>query len=102
MLAARLTRSYRAGKKWVAIFDDGQTVTRTHFGCAGCKDYTLYWSKDGPAVAKAKRKAYLARHGATQAWTDPTSAGTLARYVLWEKPTVAAAWRAYKKRFKLT
>lgn len=101
-MLARLSPSLHKHKKWVAVFNDGGRVIRTHFGCDGCKDFTMYWKEDGPDVARRKRRAYIARHGASgQDWTDPTAAGTLARYVLWEYPTIAEAWRAYKKRFKL-
>jgi hypothetical protein len=32
-------------------------------------------------------------------WTDPTRAGTLSRFVLWNKPTLRASIRSYRKRF---
>jgi threonine dehydrogenase-like Zn-dependent dehydrogenase len=42
----------------------------------------------------------LARgQGATETWTDPTTAATLSRFLLWEKPTLESALRAFKKRF---
>lgn len=90
-----LAPSPRPGKKLVATFADG---TRTHFGASGYGDFTLYWKKD-PRLALDKRRQYIARHGATEAWTDPRAAATLARYILWEKPTVPAALAAYRRRF---
>lgn len=87
--------SPRSDKKLVARFDDGTTV---HFGARGYGDFTRYWKRD-PALAREKRRQYIARHRATENWGDPTRPGTLARYVLWEKPTVLEAVRAYRRRF---
>lgn len=53
----------------------------------------------GLGGGKTHRARYVARHGAAQSWGDPVSAGTLARYVLWEKPTVGQGVRAYRRRF---
>jgi len=91
----KIQKSSRPSKKLMAIFDDG---SRVHFGAAGYGDYTVYWKRD-PALAKRKRAQYLARHGATESWTNPRTPATLARYILWEKPTISEAVRAYKKRF---
>lgn len=91
----RLGRSPRRGKKLVAEFSDG---TVSHFGAEGYRDFTVYWAAD-PEVAARKRRQYIARHAATERWDDPRSPATLARYILWERPTVAAAALAYRRRF---
>lgn len=93
----QLLRSTRRDKKYMAIFEDG---TVTHFGGKGCGDFIQY-SRRSPALANAKRAAYIARHGATESWRDPTAAATLSRYLLWEKPTLREALAAYKRRFRL-
>jgi len=90
----RVEPSTRATKKLMAIFEDG---TRTHFGGKGCGDYTVYHKKFGKAYADRKRAAYIARHGATESWTDPRSAATLSRYILWEYPTIAEAVQKYPR-----
>ena len=72
--------SWLPGKKLVAMFDDHAPV---HFGARGYMNYGLYKRQD-PATAELKRRAYIARHSATEDWTDPHRAGTLARYLLWE------------------
>ncbi len=93
-----ITTSTRRDKKLVATFA-GPTGTKTvHFGGAGCQDYTTYSALD-IALARKKRMQYIARHGATEDWTDPTTAGTLSRFILWEKPTLTSAIAAYKRRF---
>lgn len=83
--------SERKGKKLVAQFSDG---TCTHFGARGYEDFTQHRDE--------RRKAsYIARHGALEDWTDPRAAGTLSRYVLWNKPTLAASIQDYRRRFRL-
>ena len=81
-------------KKLQATFEtDGRTKT-THFGAAGMTDYTK--SKDPERKAR-----YLTRHAANENWNDPTSAGALSRWVLWNKPTLEASKADYKRRFGL-
>ena len=89
--------STRPDKKLMATFDIGK-VKVVHFGAAGYGDYTSHHARD-PALAKRKRAAYIARHGATESWTDPTTPATLSRYVLWEKTTVPAAVAGFRRRF---
>ena len=81
----------------MATFSDG---TVTHFGGAGCGDYII-WSRQSYQKGDTKRRAYIKRHGATESWTDPTTAATLSRYILWEKRTFRDAVAAYKRRFRL-
>lgn len=88
--------SDKSDKKYYAEFEtDAGRTKRTYFGAAGMKDYT----KHSPAERDKRRQAYLTRHRATENWNDPTSAGALARWILWEKPTVSAGVRAYKNHF---
>lgn len=75
-----IQKSWRPEKKLVAIFDSHPPV---HFGARGYGNYLKYKAQD-PALAESKRRAYIARHGATEDWTDPYAAGTLSRYILWE------------------
>lgn len=93
-----ITRSNRKGKKYTATFKDG---TRVHFGGKGCKDYIQY-SKQSPALAKAKRAMYIKRHLASQAenWNNPKSPGALSRWILWEKPTLEEAIKSFSRRFR--
>lgn len=95
MKLVAVRRSTRPGKKLMAAFDDG---TVTHFGATGYQDYTTYWARD-PAEARRRRRQYIARHSRAEDWRDPRAAGTLARYVLWERPTVKEAVTAYRRRF---
>lgn len=78
--------------KLVATFDNGKSV---QFGGKGYMDYTLYYARNGPEVAKKKRAAYISRHRVRENWKDPTSRGALSRYILWEYPTIQEATKKY-------
>lgn len=75
-----LRTSWRPDKKLVAIFD---THAPVHFGARGYGNYEKYKAVDA-VLAEAKRRQYLARHGAAESWTNPHAASTLSRYVLWD------------------
>lgn len=87
-------KSDRPMKKYMAIFDS-KTV---HFGARGYGDF-IAWSRHDRQLARAKRAQYVARHGATESWDDPTRPATLSRYILWEKPTLRAAVASFRRRF---
>ena len=85
-----IQRSSRAGKKWMAKVNN-KTV---HFGATGYEDFTT--SKD------EKRKAsYLARHKTSEDWalSGIDAAGFWARWLLWNKPSIAASIRDINQRF---
>jgi len=89
-----ITPSEKPEKKLKATFEsDGRTKT-THFGAAGMSDFTKNHDE-------ARKANYLSRHSATENWNDPTSAGALSRWVLWNKPTLEASKADYKRRFGL-
>lgn len=86
-------------KKLMAIFYDKKRdkIKTIHFGSAGMLDYTKHSKED-----REKRKvAYIKRHEKREDWTNPMTAGALSRWILWNKPTIEASWRDYKKRFKI-
>lgn len=91
-----IKKSTKPDKKLMATFimPNGRTKT-THFGAAGMSDFTKH--KD-----PARKQRYINRHRKRElkAWKDPTSAGALSLYILWNKPTLKASIADYKKRFK--
>jgi hypothetical protein len=93
-----ITKSDKAGKKMKAVFMVGKREKTIHFGSSGNKDFTIYSAED-KAKAEKMRNAYIARHKVNENWTDPMTAGSLSRFVLWESPTIAGGISAYKKRF---
>lgn len=88
--------SHKSEKKWDATFvypDGHQKVVP--FGAKGMSDYTKH--KD-----KTRRLRYLKRHsGMGESWQKPDTPGALAKWVLWNKPSLRASIADYKKRFKL-
>jgi hypothetical protein len=92
MKLVSITRSDREGKKWKAVFEDPKKTT--HFGAKGMSDYTKH--KDDE-----RKKLYLDRHRKNESWNNPTTAGALSRWILWNKPTFAESVRDFKRRFNL-
>lgn len=84
-----------SSKKYIATFrtNSGRTKT-TQFGARGYSDFTKH--KD-----TSRRSRYLSRHRSRENWNDPTSAGALSRYILWNKSSLRASIADYKKRFHL-
>ena len=87
-MRVKISRSTRAGKKWMAAVENGATV---HFGAQGYEDFTQHGDE-------ARRKNYLARHGGGgQDWGDRQTAGYWSRWLLWEKPSLTGAVSALRK-----
>jgi hypothetical protein len=94
-----IKKSTKPGKKLMAVFftDGKKDTSRTktiHFGAAGMDDYTI--TKD-----KQQKKRYISRHQNRENWNVPDTAGSLARWVLWNKETRGASIIDYKNRFNL-
>ena len=97
-----LSRSSNSEKKLMAVFEDseGKKIKTTHFGQRGASDYTKHGEKE-------RMERYLERHGGgtttstKEDWKDPTTAGALSRWILWNKPSLKASFDDYKSRFGL-
>jgi hypothetical protein len=89
-------KSTRAGKKMMAIFYDEakKKVKTTHFGASGYEDYTTHGDM-------ARKMNYITRHKEREDWNDYMSSGSLARFILWNKPTLSASIEDYMSRFRL-
>lgn len=77
--------------KYMAMFNDGTT---TKFGARGYEDYTIH--KD-----KRRRQRYILRHGKDLSTNDPTRAGYLSMFLLWNKPDLNQSLRDYKRRLAI-
>ena len=88
--------STSSGKKMMAIFYDEakKKVKTTHFGAVGYEDYTTHQDL-------VRKQNYLARHDKTERWNDYMTAGSLSRWILWNRPTLTASIEDYMHRFKL-
>lgn len=102
-----IVESEKEGKKFDAVFRDkkcpcgmkdkvecGRGEKIVSFGQAGANDFTK--TKDEGA-----KELYLTRHKKNEDWEKPMTPGSLARYILWNKPTLKASIADYKKRFDL-
>ena len=88
-----IKKSTNSKKKYMAVFyENGKKKKTTHFGCAGMSDYTKHKDKE-------RKQRYMNRHEMRENWQDPMSAGSLSRYILWNKPTLRASIQDFKNRF---
>lgn len=92
MKSVRIIKSSKPDKKYMAMFNiDGKKKT-THFGQSGADDYTITRDEE-------QKKRYRTRHKKDLDTGDPTRAGYLSYYILWNKPTITESIADYKKRF---
>lgn len=77
--------------KYVGIFVDGDKSFGIPFGAYGYEDMTIHGDYK-------RRESYLARHH-KEDWTNPFSAGSLSRYILWETPSLKDNIRIFKSIF---
>lgn len=91
-----IRKSRRPEKKFDAVFQypDGQTKT-VSFGARGMSDFTKH--KD-----TRRKQRYLKRHsGMGEHWNQPDTPGALAKWVLWNKPSLRGSIKDFKRRFSL-
>ena len=92
MLYMQIANSKAKGKRFVAIFPNGK---RINFGQAGSSTYIDHGDK-------AKRDAYLARHGAGRENWNKVSPGALSRWILWgESQNLMDNIASFKRRFSV-
>ena len=91
----KIVESRKKGKKYDAIFtkDDGRQKV-VPFGAKGYSDYTMHHDEE-------RKDRYLERHKEKEHWDQPMTAGALSRFILWEKPNLTEAVKAFKKRFNI-
>ena len=97
MIKVNFYKSTKQNKKLMAIFSDintGEIINITHFGAKGYSDYTQH--KDNN-----RKERYIKRHIKNENWDDFFSAGSLSRYILWNKPTLEESITDFKRRFNL-
>jgi cation diffusion facilitator CzcD-associated flavoprotein CzcO len=96
MVFVEIKPSTTKAKKLMAIFYDEKKkkIKTVHFGQKGFSDFPSH--KD-----KSRKERYLTRHEKRENWNDYMTAGSLSRWILWNKPTLKASISDYKKRFNL-
>lgn len=92
----KIVKSHNPEKKWDAVFlVDGSHTKTVSFGARGYQDYTQHKDPE-------RKHLYLERHGrGREQWSKPDTAGSLARWVLWNKPSFRSAVGDFKRRFNL-
>jgi hypothetical protein len=73
-------------------------IKTTHFGY---KDKDGFGSTYIDHKNDDKKDAYIARHKVNEDFNDYMSAGSLSRYILWNKKTLRESIADYKRRFSL-
>lgn len=91
-----ITISPNKTKKYRAYFSTGVT---TDFGAKGYQNYGGVGKERH--LDEQRKQNYLRRHAKNENWDDPTTAGALSRWILWNKKTFEASVRDYKSRFNL-
>ena len=87
-------KSSNKDKKYMAIFYKDDTKIKTiHFGASGYDDFTIHKDED-------RKKRYISRHK-NENWNNYMTAGSLSRYVLWEKPNLKDSMKYYANKFNL-
>lgn len=87
--------SNRKGKRFVAVFSDNTII---HFGLDAGTTYIDIGDKQ-------MRKNYIARHRGSgkEDWTDPKTAASLSRWILWgDSTSLEKNIEEYIKRFNLS
>ena len=96
MVSVQLKKATTQGKKYTAVFYDEERkkIKTTSFGATGYEDYTTHGDEE-------RKRLYIERHKTRENFADYKSAGSLSRYILWNKPSVSASFNAYLKTFGL-
>jgi hypothetical protein len=91
-----LRRSHKPEKKWDAVFEkDNGREKIVPFGARGMSDFTKH--KD-----TQRKKRYIQRHsGMGEHWSRPDTPGALSRWILWNKKSLKASLKDFKRRFKV-
>ena len=84
-----ISPSKHKNKKYDATFSDGTIVS---FGAVGYSDFTIH--KD-----EARKDNYIKRHQVNEDWSDVKTPGFASRFILWNKPTIAASIRDFNGRY---
>jgi len=92
----QIINSSRKEKKLMAKFydNDRNKVKTSHFGSDVGNTYNMH--KDDNI-----KQAWIARHKVRENWSDYTTPGALARWMLWNKQSLSASFNDYLKRFNL-
>jgi len=83
-----LKKSSRKDKKFMLITPE----KKIHFGGAGYSDFTIHKDEE-------RKKNYILRHKKNENW-DEINAGSLSRWILWNKETLEESVKDFELKFK--
>lgn len=81
-------------KKYEAFFLVNGKQKKQKFGAEGMSDYTIHKDVE-------RRNRYISRHYKDLDTDDPTRAGYLSMFILWNKPSLRKSVEDYKTRLKI-
>lgn len=87
----KVVKSPKKGKKYRAHFKKDGKEVYTDFGATGYADYTVHKDTD-------RRDRYISRHKKDLQTNNPTKAGYLSMFILWNKKGFKASVADYRKR----
>lgn len=88
------SKKYKYTCKFEVTHDDGKVTKRnTNFGAKGYSDYTIHNDTE-------RRNRYIDRHWKDLKTDDPTRAGYLSMYILWNYKSYDKSLADYKKRLE--
>ena len=93
MKLIKIIDSTAKGKRYTAIFETEGKTKKIHFGSL-MDNYTIHRDEK-------RKKRYLDRHRKNENWDAPMTAGSLSRWILWNRPTLKASIKDFKKRYNL-
>ena len=81
-------------KKYKMVFYDTarKKLKSISFGAVGYEDFTI----TGDIQQKMN---YISRHQAREDFNNPMTAGSLSRWILWDKTSVSASYKSYRSKF---
>ena len=94
MKLVSITPSDNPVKKYKAVFQINDTTKTIHFGSAGYSDYLQHRDE-------SRKTAYLLRHQVRENFNNPLTAGSLSRWILWNKMTLRESIADFKRKFNL-
>jgi hypothetical protein len=89
-----IKKSNKSGKKFMATFDTNGRKKVIHFGAGGMSDFTKHHDIQ-------RRNRYIFRHQKDTKTGDPSRAGYLSLFVLWNKPSLQGSIADYRRRLNV-
>jgi len=86
-----IKKSKRSDKKYTAIFEVNGSRKSTNFGAKGMSDFTIHKDLN-------RRNRYITRHLKDLRTNDPTRAGYLSMFILWNKKSFKSSLADYRRR----